>query len=63
MGSRLIDGGDLVIWCTKLAPDTYKRKIIDLESGNRGRVSKIMSGLLNNQYIFKDAMGETEHSH
>jgi hypothetical protein len=46
MGS-LIDGGDLAIWCTKLAR-TYKRKITDLQSGNRGRDSKIMSGLLSN---------------
>jgi hypothetical protein len=44
----LIDGSDLVIWCTKLAPDTYKRRITNLQSGNRGRDSKIMSGLPNN---------------
>jgi hypothetical protein len=48
MGS-LIDGSDLVIWCTKLAPDTYKRRITNLQSGNRGRDSKIMRGLPNNK--------------
>jgi hypothetical protein len=47
MGS-LIDGSDLVIWRTKLAPDTYKRRITNLQSGNRGRDSKSISGLPNN---------------
>ena len=62
--SSLTDGDDLVIWCTKLTPDTYKRKITDLQSRNRGRDTKIMSGLLNNnKYERKDAMGQAEHSH
>ena len=62
--SSLTDGDDLVIWCTKLTPDAYKRKITDLQSGNRGREFEIMSGLLNNsKSIPKDAMGESEHSH
>jgi hypothetical protein len=44
--------------------NTYRRKITDLQSGNRGRDSEIMSGLLvNNKSILKDAMGEAEHSH
>ena len=39
--------------------NTYKRKITDLQSGNRGRDSKIMSGLLDsNKSVPKDAKGE-----
>ena len=44
--------------------NTYKVKITDLLSGNRGRDSKIMSGLLDNKkLILKDVMGEAERSH
>ena len=44
--------------------NTYKGKITDLRSGNRGRDSKIMSGLLDNKKsILKEAMGEAERSH
>ena len=65
----LIDGGDQVIildvdqigtsgW------NTYRRKITYLQSGNRGRDSEVMGGLLdNNKSIPKDAIGEAEHSH
>jgi hypothetical protein len=43
---------------------TYRRNITDLHSGNRGRDSKIMSGLVDiNKSILKDVMGEAEHSH
>ena len=43
--------------------NTYRRKITDLQSGNRGRDSEIMGGLLDsNKSISKDAKGEAEHS-
>ena len=65
----LIDGGDQVIildvdqigtsgW------NTYRRKITYLQSGNRGRDSEIMGGLLNsNKSTPKDAKSKAEHSH
>ena len=44
--------------------NTYRRKITDLQSGNRGRDSEIMGGLLDsNKSIHKGAKGEAEHSH
>ena len=44
--------------------NTYRSKITDLQSGNRGRESETMSGLLDtNKSLLKDAMGEAEHSH
>ena len=44
--------------------NTYRRKITDLQSGNRGRDSEIMGGLLDsNKSIPKNAKGEAEDSH
>ena len=44
--------------------NTYRRKITDLQGGNRGRDSEIMGGLLdNNESVLKYTKGEAEHSH
>ena len=44
--------------------NTYKRKIIDLYRGNRGRDFKVMSDLLDNdESILRDAMDTAGHSH
>ena len=49
---------------TPAAGNTYKRKITDLQSGNRGNDFEIMSGLLDNsKSILRYAMDEAEHSH
>ena len=49
---------------TPRTENTYWRMIAYLQSGNRGRDSKIISGLLdNNKLIIKDAMGDAERSH
>ena len=43
---------------------TYMWKVTGLQSGNRGRESEIMSGLLNNnRSMLKDVIGEAKHSH
>ena len=43
--------------------NSYKGKISDLWSGNRGRDSKIMSGLLDIKKSIHKVMGEVERSH
>ena len=43
---------------------TYIWKITGLQSGNGGRESEIMSGLLNNnRSMLKDVIDEAKHSH
>ena len=48
----------LIMWWTKLTRNTYRRKITYLQSGNRGRDSEIMRGLIDdNKSMLKEAMG------
>jgi hypothetical protein len=44
--------------------NTYRRKVTDPQSGNRGRDSEVMGGLLDNdKSILKNAKNEAERSH